>query len=217
MRVQGEFHSQGYAVIEKLLPVEVAQAFIARMEHDLAAQKLSYQSFAMEQLLSRQSTVEILGTSYPPMLTLLWGLTPIVSHLVDRELLPTFDYFRIYQQGDICRVHSDRPACEYSLSLTLAYSDGKPWSLELGRNRVDAPSDLYESFGSEPHSSVTLQPGDALLYQGVYQRHGRVSPNPNRWSAHLFLHWVDRDGPYQDHAFDRLKAAEVAGGVAVAT
>ena len=33
-------------------------------------------------------------------------------------------------------------------------------------------------------------------------RHGRTAPNPNAWSAHLFLHWVDRDGPYRDHAFD---------------
>jgi hypothetical protein len=27
-------------------------------------------------------------------------------------------------------------------------------------------------------------------------------PNPNSWSAHLFLHWVDRDGPHAAHAFD---------------
>ena len=33
-------------------------------------------------------------------------------------------------------------------------------------------------------------------------RHGRTRPNPNGWSAHLFLHWVDRDGPYADKAFD---------------
>jgi hypothetical protein len=27
-------------------------------------------------------------------------------------------------------------------------------------------------------------------------------PNPNGWSIHLFLHWVDRDGPVRDQAFD---------------
>ena len=45
--------------------------------------------------------------------------------------------------------------------------------------------------------------GDAVLYQGVHHHHGRTTPNPNRWSAHLFLHWVERDGPYADHAFDQ--------------
>lgn len=50
---------------------------------------------------------------------------------------------------------------------------------------------------------MRLAPGDAILYQGVAYRHGRTTPNPNAWSAHLFLHWVDLDSPYKDWAFDR--------------
>ncbi|WP_156767779.1 hypothetical protein [Candidatus Viadribacter manganicus] len=41
-----------------------------------------------------------------------------------------------------------------------------------------------------------MQPGDA----------GRVSLNPNRWPAHMFLHWVDRNGPHAAHAFDVMAA-----------
>lgn len=212
MLIHGDYRENGYALIEKLIPPELADAFMARMEHDLAAQNLSYDSFAMNQLLTRQRTVEIVGTSYPPMLTFFWGLTPVMSQLVDRELLPSFTYFRVYQQGDICRLHSDRPACEYSLSLTLAYSDGKAWPLEVGSVRVEEPSGLSEDFGDEDFNSLSMMPGDAVLYQGVYQRHGRISPNPNRSSAHLFLHWVDRDGPYKDHAFDAVRVAETAQG-----
>lgn len=48
-----------------------------------------------------------------------------------------------------------------------------------------------------------MAPGDAVVYRGTDYYHGRVSPNPNRWSAHLFMHWVERDGPCRDHAFDR--------------
>ena len=61
---------------------------------------------------------------------------------------------------------------------------------------------MDEDFGSEPHVSLAMNVGDAVLYQGVHHRHGRTMPNPNAWSAHLFLHWVDRDGPYRAHAFD---------------
>lgn len=61
------------------------------------------------------------------------GLTPLVRELVDRDLLPTYAYLRIYRDGDVCRIHT---------------------------------------------------------------------PKPNGWSVYLFLHWVDRDGPYRDHAFD---------------
>jgi len=49
-----------------------------------------------------------------------------------------------------------------------------------------------------------MRAGDAVLYRGVNHRHGRIEPNPIRWSAHLFLHWVDANGPFADQAFDRV-------------
>jgi hypothetical protein len=145
------------------------------------------------------------------MLYFLWGLTPIVSEIVGRELLPTYDSFRIYREGDICRVHSDRYSCEHSLSLTLDYSDGEVWDLQLEKRRSDPSAAVEEDFGADAFASIPMQVGDAVLYQGVHHRHGRVTPNPNGWSAHLFLHWVDRDGPYRDHAFDgQVKPAPVS-------
>ena len=44
--------------------------------------------------------------------------------------------------------------------------------------------------------------GDAVIYNGINYLHGRVNPNPNRWSAHIFMHWVDRAGSYARYAFD---------------
>lgn len=146
------------------------------------------------------------------MLTFLWGLTPRIAAATGRELLPTYAYFRAYQQGDVCRVHTDRPACEHSLSLTLAYGDGKPWALSVETTRQDAPRGLVtDDFGDGSYASLDMAPGDGVLYQGTHHRHGRVSPNPNSWSAHLFLHWVEKNGRYAEHAFDR-PAIERAGG-----
>ena len=70
-----------------------------------------------------------------------------------------------------------------------------------GLNNVGS---LYsiDDFGDEPFSSVEMQPGDAVLYRGMDLRHGRIKPNPNTWSAHLFLFWVERDGNFKQHAFD---------------
>jgi hypothetical protein len=42
------------------------------------------------------------------------------------------------------------------------------------------------------------------MYRGVNHRHGRIEPNPNRWSAHLFMHWVDANGRFADEAFDKV-------------
>ena len=98
----------------------------------------------------------------------------------------------MYRAGDICRVHSDRHACEHSLSLLLAASDDKAWPLEVGSQHIETPRQRADAdFGDEAYGSVPMLPGDAVLYQGVHRLHGRMMPNPNRWSAHLFLHWVD--------------------------
>ena len=111
---------------------------------------------------------------------------------------------RIYREGDICRVHLDRPSCEHSLSLTLDYSDGVAWPLELGERHFPQPkASVSDDFGDEPYASILMNVGDAVLYRGTNHRHGRMTPNPNGWSAHLFLHWVERSGPYSDHAFDQ--------------
>jgi hypothetical protein len=209
MRVIGSYDSDGYAVIEGLIAVEVAQAFLAGFKKDLGPNAVALSRVSNFPNLLNRPALEVYGQHYPPMLAFLWGLTPIVSEIVGKDLLPTYDYLRIYREGDICRVHFDRPSCEHSLSLTLDYSDGVSWNLEVGKDSSEPSSRVDEDFGAEEFASIPMNVGDAVLYRGVNHRHGRVQPNPNAWSAHLFLHWVDRNGPYRDHAFDGAAPAKV--------
>jgi len=203
LELAGDYHRDGYAAIRELIAPEVAAAFLRSLKGDMGPGPIPLSRVSRHPNLLRRPAFEVYGHHYPPMLFFLWGLTPIVSGLVGRKLLPTYDYFRIYRRGDVCRVHFDRYSCEHSLSLTLGYSDGLPWGLEVGRTAHERPSaQVAEDFGAEPHSTVAMEVGDAVLYQGVRHRHGRTSPNPNGWSAHLFLHWVDAEGPYRDQAFD---------------
>ena len=197
MKVSGNYLEDGYAHIEGLLPAEVAAAFMAALKQDVGPRPIPLSRVTEHVNLLNRPAFEIYGFHYKPMLFLLWGLTPIVSEIVGGTLLPTYDYFRLYRRGDICKVHSDRHSCEHSLSLTLDYSDGKTWDLQVGKARHDPTARVDDDFGAESFGSVSLKIGDAVLYQGVHHRHGRTTPNPNAWSAHLFLHWVDRDGPYR--------------------
>jgi hypothetical protein len=202
MRIEGDYNKDGYATVRGLVPFEVASNLFKQLEIDLAAAGKSFATFTQSQPLSKHQTVEISGHLYRPLTTFLWGLTPIMSELTGADLLPSYDYFRIYRKDDICRVHSDRPSCEHSVSLTLVYSDDLPWPLQIGSRRVTAEDPCDEDFGDEPFSAIEMQPGDAVLYRGTDLRHGRTQPNPNRWSAHLFLFWVERGGEFAQHAFD---------------
>jgi hypothetical protein len=203
MEVSGSYHKNGYAHLRALVPPEVARAFLQGLHRDIGPGAIPVSRVRDYPNLLIRPAFEVYGHHYPPMLFFLWGLTPIVSQIVGKDLLPTYDYLRLYRRGDRCRVHFDRYSCEHSLSLTLGYSDDVSWPLEIGTARHQEPSaQVTEDFGGEAKAAIELAVGDALLYQGVHHRHGRTLPNPNTWSAHLFLHWVDRDGPYRDQAFD---------------
>jgi len=203
MEISGDYHRQGYAHVRELVAPEIARAFLSALKNDLGPGALPVSKIREFPNLLARPAFELYGYHYPPMLFFLWGLTPIVSEIVGRKLLPSYDYFRIYREGDLCRVHHDRPSCEHSLSLTLDYSDGVEWPLEIGKDHSSPSARVEEDFGAESFASIAMKVGDAVLYQGVNHRHGRMQPNPNAWSAHLFLHWVDADGPHRDHAFDR--------------
>ena len=199
------YHGDGYAHLRDFLPQQVCTAVLARLKVDLSRQGISLSSIEQEGPLLRAKAPELYGHHYPMFTSFLWGMTPAIERLTGESLLPTYAYFRLYRKGDICRVHGDRPSCEHSLSLTLGYSDGVAWPLEVSGRLVSEPyARVDDAFApDEPRTAIPMEVGDAVLYQGVHHHHGRTTPNPNRWSAHLFLHWVARHGPYSDHAFDK--------------
>lgn len=205
MDVIGDYQRDGYAKIAGLLAPEVAARVLATMHEALNRKPIPLSTRTEHATLLQRPAFEIYGRLYQPMLFLLYGLTPAISRLAGCDLLPAYDFFRVYRQGDICRVHTDRPSCEHSVSLTLGSSDDISWPLELETRPSGGRACMADDFGDAAYASLPMVAGDAVLYRGVEHRHGRLTPNPNAWSAHLFLHWVDRHGPYRDHAFDKCE------------
>src|SRR4029453_9901448 len=130
MKVHGDYEVDGYAFLEGLVPPEVAKALLDEFWRELRDEKIAA-SFNRNALLTRPA-MELHGASSAAISAFLWGLTPSVSELTERDLLPSYAYFRLYQQGDRLRVHGDRAGCEHSLSLTLGYSDDQVWPFEVG-------------------------------------------------------------------------------------
>lgn len=199
-----QYFRDGHVHLAGLFAPVILNGFYEQMRSQITSEHGSLRNFAARGPLLNKDAIEIYALQYPPMLSFLWGLTPRIALATGRELLPTYAYFRLYQQGDICRIHTDRPACEHSLSLTIAYADDKPWPLSVAKEADPEPKPVVsDDFGGSSYGSVAMRPGDGVLYQGVHHRHGRLEPNPNLWSAHLFLHWVEAAGKYREQAFDR--------------
>lgn len=122
----------------------------------------------------------------PVLESLLESLKPILEKATGKSLAPTYAYARIYRPGEVLRAHVDRPACEYSATLTLGMDSKNSW-----------PIYVWENGGKI--NEVLLDVGDLVIYKGCEVTHWRNS-FLGQWQTQVFLHYVDINGPYSDEA-----------------
>jgi hypothetical protein len=111
----------------------------------------------------------------------------------------------MYVNGETLPKHTDRPACQYSVSLCLGM-DGDPWPIFMAKPADEVSGEPYMSpdgsnrFMMQP-SAVNLRAGDGVLYLGMDMVHYREAFE-GKWQAQVFLHWVDADGPHANQKYD---------------
>ena len=120
-----------------------------------------------------------------PMMTSLLDIKlPIVEKESGLNLFPTYAFWRYYVFGAILPKHRDRPSCEISVTTCIKKYDNWPIVME------------GESF--------ELDEGDAVLYAGYDQEHWRPGVYKGEGMAQVFFHYVDKNGPFKDHAYDSI-------------
>ncbi len=160
-------------ILKNLIPKEFCQFFthILLRNIDLQEKKEDDQVPNSLTLMSHDIVFETLQER-------LWER---VEKTVGRKLIPTYAYARLYQNGNTLEKHTDRPACEVSVTIQLGRSHHYSYPIYLEGQRID------------------LSEGDGVLYHGMDQEHWRdecAGPD-GYYSGHVFLHYVYADG---DHA-----------------
>lgn len=131
-----------------------------------------------------------------------------LEKIIGRKLYNTYYYDRFYFPGQDLKVHTDRNACEISVSIHISSNTDKPWSLW-----VETP------YG-EKHS-CNLEPGDGMIYKGCERPHWR-EPLPGKeykpswldkirkkefeddtYYHQVFFHYVLQDGMRAQCAWDK--------------
>jgi hypothetical protein len=112
---------------------------------------------------------------------------PFLENILGEELIPTYSYARLYQNGSILGKHTDRPSCEISISIQLGRSHHYSWPFYAEGKRFD------------------LAEGDGVLYKGCEVEHWR---NPcdgpeGYYSGQVFCHFVRVNGPYASYSGDK--------------
>lgn len=113
-------------------------------------------------------------------------LWPAIEQATGEELLPTYAYARLYSNGDVLERHTDRPACEVSITIQLGRSHHYVWPIYMGGQRFD------------------LGEGDGVVYPGCDVEHWRNSCDgpDGYYSGQVFLHFVRKHGKYASEVGD---------------
>jgi hypothetical protein len=105
------------------------------------------------------------------------------------QLVPTYAFARVYRWGDDLKKHKDRPSCEISATLTLNFKSKELWPIWV--KSVEGKD-----------TSIELDIGDLMVYRGCEVEHWREPLNDGIWMQ-VFVHYIDRDGPYREYEFDK--------------
>ena len=107
-------------------------------------------------------------------------LVAAISDCVGEKIKPSYAYTGCYLGGAVLEKHTDRPQCEFSLSLCLDYSPepaqqtGWPLRLDAHGRRISV------------HQGI----GDGLIYMGCELPHYRDALPAGHTSTSIFFHYV---------------------------
>jgi hypothetical protein len=119
----------------------------------------------------------------PALDAVLEWIRPEIGRLVGFALAPTYSYTRRYARGEVLERHTDRAACEISVTTSIQIPNGA------------GPSILYLKPPRGKKVKVEMSEGDGCIYAGSEVEHWR-----NRFRVdgyiQLFLHFIARGGPH---------------------
>tara|TARA_R100001509_G_C4879415_1_gene219578 strand:- start:440 stop:988 length:549 start_codon:yes stop_codon:yes gene_type:complete len=99
------------------------------------------------------------------------------------KLHPTYAFWRMYTKFADLKKHTDRPACEVSVTAMIG-SDGTKWPIFMNGTPLE------------------LEVGDAAIYLGCEVPHWREEFEGD-WHAQVFMHYVDANGPNKEWNRDK--------------
>jgi len=143
----------------------------------------------------------------PAMETMLLHLQQLIEDTTGLKVFPTYSYYRVYREGHELLPHTDRSACEISVTLCFNHS--------YDNSKFQWPIFIKDK-------EVFLDPGDIVIYKGKELEHWREKFEPinkDDWHVQGFFHYVDVNGPYSEWKYDKRpcigfnpdKSTDVAG------
>lgn len=164
-----------YGIIKNVLPLETCEEMSELMESLVAHSGKNEKNNANDY--------------YGIFNTIQLKIQPVIENAFGFELIPTYNFSRIYNTNSRLGKHTDRPSCECSVTLNLKNEKGS-WPIWVHHEKVSEAK------------AFDLQPGDLVWYKGMEITHWR-EPNVEGKVYQSFFHYVKKDGKHSNWAYDK--------------
>ena len=157
---------------------------------------------------------------YPPYRQIHSLIRVKIEEAIGRKLYNTYYYDRFYLPGQELKKHTDRAACEISISIHISSNIKEHWPIFIKTPDVvamNSKSSKQKTFTEIEKKGdvvgVRLNPGDGVLYKGCERPHWRdrmpgtfemMKIGAEQLYYHqIFFHYVLQDGIRAHHAWDK--------------
>ena len=138
----------------------------------------------------------------------------ILEQVIGRKLYNTYYYDRFYFPGQPLIKHTDRPACEISVTIHIGTNIKESWPIWIKTPDTFEDNTMKTLIASGENRSVHLEAGDGMVYKGCERPHWRdpmpgllestLNKDESLYYHQIFFHYVLQDGTRAHHAWDML-------------
>ena len=136
----------------------------------------------------------------------------ILEQAIGRKLYNTYYYDRFYFPGQELKKHTDRPACEISVTIHVSTNIKESWPIWIKTPDTFEDKTMKTLIASGENRFVHLEAGDGMIYKGCERPHWRdpmpglleskINKDESLYYHQIFFHYVLQDGIRAHHAWD---------------
>ena len=136
----------------------------------------------------------------------------IIEQAIGRKLYNTYYYDRFYFPGQPLIKHTDRPACEISVTIHISTNIKESWPIWIKTPDTFEDKTMKTLIANGENRFVHLEAGDGMVYKGCERPHWRdpmpglleskINKDESLYYHQIFFHYVLQDGIRAHHAWD---------------
>ena len=196
-----EFDKNGYLVIKNICDPE-------KLKCEIPENSGIYNYYGkMDKFSYQPHEHQVPGSTsryyYPPYKEIHSEVRKKIEEAIGKKLFNTYYYDRFYSSGQFLKNHIDRDACEISITVNVSTNLKESWPIWVKTPDTYNDESKTEIIEQGKPASVTLNPGDGMIYKGCERPHWR-DPMPSNYKG-LIKKWRDyrkiKDDTYYHQVF----------------